>query len=62
MSRCAQSFKQGDVTRAIKGVVKAGMSVGRVEIENGKIIAFAGDTGPDEAKIDSNANEWDSVK
>jgi hypothetical protein len=52
MSRGAQSFKQGDVTSAIKGVVKAGMSVGRVEIENGKIIVFAGDADPDEAKID----------
>ena len=61
MSRSAQSFRQGDITKAIKGVVKAGMNVARVEIENGKIIVFAGGAGLDEAKIESNTDEWDNV-
>ena len=43
MSRGAQSFKQGDITKAIKGAVKAGFKVGRFEIEDGKIVVFAGD-------------------
>jgi hypothetical protein len=59
MSRGAQSFRQGDVTKAM---VKAGMNVGRVEIENGKIIVFAGNADhPDKTKIETNTNEWDSV-
>ena len=62
MSRSAQSFRQGDITKAIKGVVKAGMNVARVEIENGKIIVFAGGVSPDETKIETNINEWDSVR
>ena len=62
MSRSAQSFKQGDVTKAVKGMVKAGMNVRRVEIENGKIVVFAGGGSPDETKIETNINEWDSVR
>jgi hypothetical protein len=62
MSRGAQTFKQGDVTKAVKGMVKAGMNVRRVEIENGKIIVFAGGVSPDETKIETNINEWDSVR
>jgi hypothetical protein len=42
MSRTAQRFRQGDVTRAIKAAVAAGLTVGRVEIEGGKIIVIAG--------------------
>jgi hypothetical protein len=62
MSRGPQSFKQGDVTKAIKGAVKAGFKVGRFEIEEGKIIVFADDTASPEAKVDSDTNEWDGVK
>ena len=57
MSRGAHKFKQGDVTKAIKGAVNAGLSVKRVEIENGKIIFFAG--RPDSKQ---DANEWDDVQ
>jgi hypothetical protein len=32
MSRGAQTFKQGDVTKAIKAVVKAGVKDWRLEI------------------------------
>src|SRR5713101_2011063 len=41
MSRGAQSFKQGDVTRAIKAAVKSGVKGWRVEIAEGKIIVVA---------------------
>ena len=41
MSRGAQSFKQGDVTKAIKAVVKAGVKDWRLEIGDGKIIVVA---------------------
>jgi hypothetical protein len=58
----AQSFKQGDVTKVIKGAVKAGFKVGRIEIEDGKIIVFGGDAASSDTKVDSDVNEWDSVK
>ncbi len=51
------SFKQSDVTRALKGVEKAGMRVGRVEITpHGKIVI--------QSQSDADIrirNEWDDV-
>jgi len=39
MSRGQQTFKQSDVTKALKATVKAGFAVGRVEIDrDGKIV------------------------
>jgi hypothetical protein len=57
MSRGAQTFKQGDVTKAVRAVVKAGVNVRRVVIDGGKIIVVAG--RPEEGE---EPNEWDSVK
>jgi hypothetical protein len=43
MSRGAQTFKQGDLTKAAKGVAKAGLPVQRVEIDrDGKIVVIVG--------------------
>jgi hypothetical protein len=60
MSRGAQSFKQGDVTKAVRGAVAAGIEVERVEIADGKIIVFAGRS--DKPTAASTGNEWDNVK
>jgi hypothetical protein len=38
------------------------MKVGRVEIEDGKIIVFPGGADSDETEIEADNNEWDSVK
>jgi len=57
MSRGAQTFKQGDVTKAVRAVVKAGVNVRRVVIDGGKIIVVAG--RPEDGE---ELNEWDSVK
>jgi hypothetical protein len=59
MSRGAHKFKQGDVTKATKGVVNAGLPVARVVIDKktGNIIVFTG--GPDDK---GQANEWDDVQ
>jgi hypothetical protein len=63
MSRNAQTFKQGDVTRALKAAEKAGFRVGRFEIEHGgKIVVFAGNTGILEAKAEPDVDEWDGVQ
>jgi hypothetical protein len=59
MSRGAHTFKQCDVTKAIKGAVNAGLVVKRVEIEDGKIVVFAG--RPDD-RFTTSTNEWDNVR
>jgi hypothetical protein len=61
MSKARQTFKQGDVTKACKGMVKAGLSVRRVEIDReGKLVIITGK--PEEMPTGANENEWDSVK
>ena len=62
MSRGQQTFKQRDVTKAIKAAVKAGIAVNRVEIDNdGKIIIV---TVKEEDVVNGDSpgkNEWDRV-
>jgi hypothetical protein len=49
MSRGPQSFKQGDVTKAIKAAMAAGLPVGRVEISpDGRIILVADKPEPEQ--------------
>jgi hypothetical protein len=60
MSRGPQSFKQGDVTRAIKATMKAGLPVARVELllEGKRIIVIAG--RPEEGQNSgTDPSEWD---
>ncbi|MBR1196622.1 hypothetical protein JQ634_26095 [Bradyrhizobium sp. AUGA SZCCT0240] len=57
MSRGAHKFKQGDVTKAVRGAVNAGLAVQRVEIQEGKIVVFTG--RPDDR---AQGNDWDDVK
>jgi len=46
MPRGRCTFKQGDVTKAVKAAVAAGVEVARVEIErDGRIIVVAGRAG-----------------
>ena len=58
MSRGPQTFKQGDVTKAVKGAVRAGLNVQRVEIDRkGKIVVHVGEPRDREPKPTS--SEWD---
>jgi hypothetical protein len=62
MSRSQQTFKQCDVTRALRATVKAGIAVARVEIDkDGKIVIVT--TRPESAANEENSgkNEWDEV-
>lgn len=43
MSRGMQTFRQADLTKAVKGAAAGGIKVTRVEIDrNGKIVVIAG--------------------
>jgi hypothetical protein len=40
MSKAASNFRRTDVKRAIQAVESAGLKVGRVELQAGKVILF----------------------
>lgn len=62
MSRGQQKFKQRDVTRALKATVKAGIAVGRVEIDkDGKIVIVTTSSDDEGTGQSSEKNEWDGV-
>jgi len=54
--RC--TFKQGDLTRALRAAKKAG-NVARVKLEDGKIVLVLKKDG--EAPFVSERNEWDEI-
>jgi hypothetical protein len=55
MSRGPQTFRQRDMTRAVRAVAAAGMSVAKVEVDKaGKIVVVVGE--PDKTKAEP--NEW----
>ena len=59
MSKGRQLFRERDVTRAVKGVTKAGREVAQVKIApDGTIIVLAGK--PADMTKD-NGNPWDQV-
>jgi len=59
MSKGKHAFKQGDMTKAVKAVVTAGLSVRRIEVSHGKFVVIPGKPG-DEGE--QKANEWDDVR
>jgi hypothetical protein len=62
MSRGAQTtFRQGDVTKALKAAEKAGLKVQRAEVRKDGSILLDFDP-PATAPQDPNVNEWDTVK
>jgi len=61
MARAPSTFRQQDVTRAVKAVAAAGVHIARVEIDKaGKIVIIT--TGPaDQPAQGAEVNEWDRV-
>jgi hypothetical protein len=60
MSRGPCSFKQQDVTRALRATVAAGIEVQRVEIgKDGKIVVYVAKMP--EPVDDNGGNEWDRI-
>jgi hypothetical protein len=59
MARGQCTFKQSDVTKAVKAVVAAGVHVARVEVDKeGRIVVVAGRAVPEEGREGS---EWDRI-
>jgi hypothetical protein len=61
MGRGQCTFRQGDVTRAVKAVTAAGVAIARIEIDKaGKITIITANSELREGE-GKEANEWDSV-
>jgi hypothetical protein len=61
MPRAPSTFRQQDVTRAVKAVAAAGVGIARVEIDRaGKIVIIAA-AGPGEpSDLDRELLEWEA--
>jgi hypothetical protein len=61
MARGPSTFRQRDVTAAVRAVVAAGVEVVRVEIDkSGRIVVTTGK--PNEPAVESTGgNEWDRI-
>jgi hypothetical protein len=56
------TFRQSDVTRALKGVRAAGFGVERVEIaKDGKIVVVPGKPHAGKADVGDDHNDWDDA-
>jgi hypothetical protein len=61
MARVPSTFRQQDVTRAVRAVTAAGVHIARVEIDKtGKITIIAADAA-DRAGQVTEASEWDRI-
>jgi hypothetical protein len=59
MARGQSTFKQSDVTRALRAASAAGQPVQRFEIDReGKIVVFVGEL---EQRQKAGGNEWDKI-
>ncbi len=61
MSRGPATFRQRDVTAAIKAVIAAGVPVSRVEVDRNKIVVVAGAPEDPVGRGETAKNEWDDL-
>jgi hypothetical protein len=63
MARSPSTFRQQDVTRAVKAVAAAGVGIARVEIDSaGKIIIVSseGVAAEPQSELDKELKEWET--
>jgi hypothetical protein len=61
MTRAPSTFRQQDVTRAVKAVSAAGVHIARIEIDKaGKIVIIAADAEVQDPPTQGE-NEWDRL-
>ena len=59
MARAPSKFRQGDITRAVKGAIAAGVEIREVRVDtDGKIRVIASKPNVEHAQ---HLNEWDDV-
>jgi hypothetical protein len=58
MARAPASFRQSDLTRAVRAVVKAGLEVARVTVDTGGQIAVIVGHGNCEVEPSSELDQW----
>jgi hypothetical protein len=62
MTRAPATFRQQDVTKAVKAVAAAGVHIARVEIDKaGKIVIITTDATENQSGESAEVNEWDRV-
>ncbi len=62
MSRGPCTFRQRDLTAAVKAAVAAGLEVARVEVDkDGKIVVIAGKPESNQA-VNRGGGEWDGAE
>ena len=54
-------FKKTDLTRALKGVLAAGLEIGRVEISKEGVIVMVPGKPEERTDASGDINEWDNV-
>jgi hypothetical protein len=61
MTRAPSTFRQQDITKAVKAVTRAGMNIARIEVaKDGRIVIIPAAEG---AQIGAGEdNEWDQVR
>jgi hypothetical protein len=58
-TRARRTFRQKDVTRALRATIAAGMEVQRIDFEDGKFSLFTGKL-PESPPGGGDDNEWDT--
>jgi L-asparaginase/Glu-tRNA(Gln) amidotransferase subunit D len=61
MARAPSTFRQQDVTRAVKAVSAAGVTIARVEVDKSGKIAIITTNGTAAHDQDKEGNEWDRI-
>ena len=61
MARAPSTFRQQDVTRAVKAVVAAGVDIARIEIDKAGTIRIITVEAEPNGQGREEANEWDSI-
>jgi hypothetical protein len=59
MTRAPSTFRQQDITKAVKAVTRAGVNIARIEIDRTGKIAIIAMAEPKQLGED---NEWDQVR
>ncbi len=62
MGKAACTFKEADVTRAVKAARKAGLEIAGVKVSrDGDIVILAGGKLREASKAEPETNEWDEL-